>query len=50
MRLKSVKILTKFRGLAANSEYRFDNVELLKGRIEPICFVGLNGSGKSNLL
>lgn len=50
MRLKSVKILTKFRGLAANSEFRFDNVELLKGRIEPICFVGLNGSGKSNLL
>jgi len=50
MRLRSVKILTPFRGLAANSEYRFDNVELLKGRIEPICFVGLNGSGKSNLL
>lgn len=50
MRLRSVKILTRFRGLAPNSEYRFDNVELLKGRIEPLCFVGLNGSGKSNLL
>jgi restriction system-associated AAA family ATPase len=50
MRLKHVKILTPFRGLAANSEFRFDNVELLKGRLEPICFVGENGSGKSNLL
>ena len=50
MRLLNLKLLTKFRGLAADSEFSFDNVELTNGKLEPICLVGLNGSGKSNLL
>ena len=50
MQLLHVKLLTKFRGLPAGSEFRFDNTEPVEGRIEPICLVGLNGSGKSNLL
>lgn len=50
MRLLSLKLLTKFRGLAAGSEFRFDGTQQTEGKIEPICLVGLNGSGKSNLL
>jgi restriction system-associated AAA family ATPase len=50
MRLLHLKLLTKFRGLPAGSEFSFDNVELTKGKLEPVCLVGLNGSGKSNLL
>lgn len=50
MRLLHLKLLTKFRGLPAGSEFSFDNVELTEGKLEPVCLVGLNGSGKSNLL
>jgi restriction system-associated AAA family ATPase len=50
MQLLHVKLLTKFRGLSAGSEFRFDNTQPIEGRIEPVCLVGLNGSGKSNLL
>lgn len=50
MRLLHLKLLTDFRGLPAGSEFRFDNTAIAEDRIEPICLVGLNGSGKSNLL
>lgn len=50
MRLLYLKLLTKFRGLEKGSEFHFDNTELSADKIEPLCFVGLNGSGKSNLL
>ena len=50
MRLLHLKLLSKFRGLAAGSEFSFDNIEPVEGKLEPICLVGLNGSGKSNLL
>jgi restriction system-associated AAA family ATPase len=56
MRLHHLKILGSkerkrgFRGLPAGSEFRFDNTELTDGKLEPVCLVGLNGSGKSNLL
>lgn len=50
MRLLSLEILSRFRGLSPNSSFNFDNIPLLKNRLEPICLVGLNGSGKSNLL
>jgi hypothetical protein len=50
MRLLHIKLLTKFRGLEAGSEFHFDNTDLSKDKIEPLCFVGLNGSGKSNLM
>ncbi|MBK8654708.1 MAG: hypothetical protein IPN20_12560 [Haliscomenobacter sp.] len=50
MQLLHLKILTQFRGLPAGSEFTFSNEELSKNRLEPICLVGLNGSGKSNLL
>src|SRR5258706_13066285 len=53
MRLLHVKILgTKrgFRGLPLGTEFSFSNTELTNGKLEPICLVGLNGSGKSNLL
>jgi restriction system-associated AAA family ATPase len=50
MRLLNVVLNSKFRGLPAGSKFSFDGVELSDGKLEPICFVGLNGSGKSNLL
>lgn len=53
MRLLHVKILgikRGFRGLPPGSEFSFDAAELSEGKLEPICLVGLNGSGKSNLL
>ena len=51
MQLKRFKILTPFRGLPTNYEIDFGNVvSQQKHSIEPLCFVGLNGSGKSNAL
>ncbi|MBS1780241.1 MAG: restriction system-associated AAA family ATPase [Bacteroidetes bacterium] len=50
MRLLNLKLLTKFRSLDAGVNFRFDKVELFDNKLEPICLVGLNGSGKSNLL
>ena len=51
MQLKRFKILTSFRGLPAGYEIDFDSrVSPPKHAIEPLCFVGLNGSGKSNAL
>ncbi|MFF2092139.1 restriction system-associated AAA family ATPase [Paenibacillus sp. NPDC058174] len=51
MKIKRIKILTPFRGLHAGYEVVFntDQPKRLFG-FNPICFVGLNGSGKSNLL
>ena len=51
MILKRVKLLTAFRGLPAGYEIRLNPRADKAGRaFEPICFVGLNGSGKSNVL
>jgi restriction system-associated AAA family ATPase len=51
MQLKRFKILTPFRGLPADYEIDLGNVvSEQKHSIEPLCFVGLNGSGKSNAL
>ena len=51
MQLKRFKILTSFRGLPAGYEIDFGSrVSQQKHTIEPLCFVGLNGSGKSNAL
>jgi len=51
MKLHRLKILSQFRGLPPNFRIPFkgsgNNSKL---NIEPICFVGLNGSGKSNVL
>lgn len=51
MKIKRIKILTKFRGLPAGFEIFFNGGrERNSIGITPICFVGLNGSGKSNIL
>lgn len=49
MKINRLKILTQFRGLKPNYEVVFNNTTNDE-RIEPLCFVGLNGSGKSNVL
>jgi restriction system-associated AAA family ATPase len=49
MKLNYFKILSTFRGLRAGYKIEFTN-HSNNDRIEPICFVGLNGSGKSNVL
>ncbi len=49
MKINHLKILTQFRGLKPNYEVVFNNLPNTE-RIEPLCFVGLNGSGKSNVL
>lgn len=49
MKIKRFKILTPFRGLPAGYEVCFE-VSANTNILEPICFVGLNGSGKSNVL
>lgn len=49
MKINRLKILTRFRGLKPGYEVSFNNI-ISEERIEPICFVGLNGSGKSNIL
>ncbi|WP_299339194.1 restriction system-associated AAA family ATPase [uncultured Psychroserpens sp.] len=50
MKLKKLKLLSKFRGLPKGYEINFSNHKNDELAINPICFIGLNGSGKSNLL
>ncbi|MBD1261513.1 restriction system-associated AAA family ATPase [Maribacter polysiphoniae] len=50
MKLKRIKLLSPFRGLPADYEINFNRSLVANEQIEPICFVGLNGSGKSNAL
>lgn len=50
MRIKRIKALTSFRGLHAEYELEFNQRGFSSEGIDPICFVGLNGSGKSNVL
>lgn len=50
MRLLYINLITKFRGLKKGSKFQFNHTDLSEDKIEPFCFVGLNGSGKSNLL
>ncbi len=50
MKIKRVKILSPFRGLTKGYEVNFNPSSENEGLLEPVCFVGLNGSGKSNVL
>ncbi|MET3978338.1 restriction system-associated AAA family ATPase [Mucilaginibacter sp. UYP25] len=50
MKIQSIQLFNeKYRGLE-HFEKKFPKHILLKGHIDPICLVGLNGSGKSNFL
>lgn len=51
MKLIRLKLLSEFRGLNKGFEIIFDDTKNVNNTLfEPICFVGLNGSGKSNIL
>lgn len=51
MKLIRLKLLSEFRGLDKGFEIIFDDTKNVNNALfEPICFVGLNGSGKSNIL
>lgn len=50
MKLKKLKLLSKFRGLPKGYEINFSLENSSELAVNPICFIGLNGSGKSNLL
>ncbi len=51
MKLRFLKLHNKYKSLEPMQEgFKFLKHPLLKGHIDPICLVGLNGSGKSNLL
>ena len=50
MRLKKLKLLSSFRGLPKGYEINFSQENNSKLFLDPICFIGLNGSGKSNVL
>jgi restriction system-associated AAA family ATPase len=52
MKLKELELYTRFRGLAEDFYIRFDRPvsNAFSKEVQPICLVGLNGSGKSNLL
>ncbi|HEV3412824.1 MAG TPA: restriction system-associated AAA family ATPase [Puia sp.] len=49
MKLHYFKLITPFRGLPKNFEIDFTRPASIDP-VEPICLVGLNGSGKSNLM
>lgn len=49
MKLLRLKLHDKYRSLDFEQQ-RFPKLQLVKNEIDPICLVGLNGSGKSNLL
>jgi restriction system-associated AAA family ATPase len=50
MKLLRVNLLSEFRGLPKNFELKFNNEHVDLRQLDPICLIGLNGSGKSNLL
>lgn len=52
MKLIRLKLLSDFRGLKNGFTIVFNKVDRVEttDSIEPICFIGLNGSGKSNIL
>lgn len=49
MKLLRLKLYEPYRSLQFD-EQKFPKLPLIKDEIDPICLVGLNGSGKSNLL
>lgn len=54
MKLLSIKVLGKdFRSITAGKKYTFnfdeDNTTQKEQQLQPKCFIGLNGSGKSNM-
>lgn len=51
MKIKRLKLLSPFRGLPEGYEVVFrDKISEKSDIIDPICLIGLNGSGKSNVL
>jgi len=50
MKLKKLKLLSKFRGLPSGYKIDFSLKKNTDHSVDPICFIGLNGSGKSNIL
>lgn len=50
MKLISLELYSRFRGLQPGFKIEFTRPIEQYNKIEPLCFVGLNGSGKSNLL
>ena len=51
MQIKRIKLLSEFRGLPPGYEIKFQPRQpQIERHINPLCIVGLNGSGKSNLL
>ncbi|WP_448635443.1 AAA family ATPase [Pedobacter panaciterrae] len=49
MKLLRLRLHEQYRSLDFDQQ-SFPKLELIKNEIDPICLVGLNGSGKSNLL
>lgn len=49
MKIQSIELYNRYRGLEP-FKHPFPKHKLLKNIIDPICLVGLNGSGKSNFL
>ncbi|MES2431742.1 MAG: restriction system-associated AAA family ATPase [Bacteroidota bacterium] len=50
MKLVELELYSPFRGLQKDFTIRFNRPAKNINQIEPICFVGLNGSGKSNVM
>jgi restriction system-associated AAA family ATPase len=50
MKLAYIKLLNRYRSLPAGFEMRFDTETPQLDKVSPICFVGRNGSGKSNVM
>lgn len=50
MKITRLKVTSKFRSLPKGFEITFDENEPSEKAINPICFVGKNGTGKSNVI
>jgi len=50
MKLHYLKLFSAFRGLPSGFKIYFKQSDFSDVEVEPICLVGLNGSGKSNVL
>jgi len=50
MKLLRLKLLSQFRGLQEGFEIKFNSSDMNAKFLQPICFVGQNGCGKSNVM
>jgi ABC-type cobalamin/Fe3+-siderophores transport system ATPase subunit len=50
MKLERIRLLTQFNSLEPFENINISHIPNDEHKIDPLCLIGINGSGKSNLL